>query len=177
MSRYVSEAKIRRAAEKLLGDASAEGPPVEVDDIARSLGARVVRDALEADLSGVLHIVDGTPRIAVNSAQSRARQRFTVAHELGHFVLHGSQTFVDRHSHFVFRRDQKAASGNDREEIQANMFAAEILMPRDWLLHDAGDVAFDMGDDDALRELARRYGVSQLAMAFRIANLRLTAVR
>ena len=175
MTRYISEAKIRRAAEGLLADAGADGPPVRVGDIARSMGARIVLEALETDLSGVLHVVDGTPLIAVNSAQSGARQRFTVAHELGHFVLHGPQTFVDRR--FVFRRDQKAATGTDREEIQANMFAAEILMPRDWLLRDAGDLGFDMGDDDALRELARHYAVSQSAMAFRLANLQLTTAR
>ena len=173
MSRYISEAKVRHAAEKVLSDAGAQGPPVVLDDIARRRGARVVRDALETDLSGVLHMVDGTPLIAVNSAHSQARQRFTIAHEVGHLVLHGPQTFVDRR--FVFRRDQKAATGSDREEIQANMFAAEVLMPRDWLLSDVGDTGFDMGGDDALRKLARRYGVSQSAMAFRLANLRLTA--
>ena len=130
-------------------------------------------EALNTNLSGVLHIVVGTPLIAVNSSHSRPRQQFTVAHELGHLTLHGAQTFVDRH--FVFRRDQRTATGTDRDEIQANMFAAELLMPRDWLLRDAGDREFDMGDDDALSKLARRYGVSQSAMAFGLANLRLTA--
>ena len=117
----------------------------------------------------MLHVVEETPVIAVNSSHAGTRQRFTIAHELGHLTLHGTQTFVDRH--FVFRRDQKAATGNDREEIQANMFAAELLMPREWLVSDAGEHGFDIGEDEGLAELARRYGVSQSAMLFRLANL------
>ena len=169
MASFISEAKIRRESQRLLSGANVEDPPVSVDAIARSVGARVVLEALDTDLSGVLHIVDGTPLIGVNSSHSKTRQRFTIAHELGHLTLHGEQTFVDRR--FVFLRDQRAASGSDREEIQANMFAAELLMPQAWLSSDIGEDGFDFGDDDALGELARRYGVSQSAMAFRLVNL------
>ena len=172
MASFISEAKIRRESEGLLARADVGAPPVPVDTLARFVDARVVLEAFDTDLSGVLHIVDGTPVIGVNSSHSKARQRFTIAHELGHLTLHGPQTFVDRR--FVFRRDQKAASGSDRQEIQANMFAAELLMPKAWLRRDIDDQGFDFGDDDALGELARRYGVSQSAMAFRLANLGLS---
>ena len=171
MVAFISAEHIRARTEKLLSSAGVARPPVSVEKIARSVGARVVRDALDTDLSGVLHVVDGKPLIAVNSRHARTRQRFTIAHELAHLNLHGDQTFVDRH--FVFRRDQKAATGNDREEIQANMFAAELLMPKEWLVADLEDKALDIGDDDALGELARRYDVSQSAMLFRLANLEL----
>lgn len=169
MVKFMPEEEIRAAAEELLARVGAETPPVPVEDIARSVGARVVLEALDTDLSGVLHVVEETPLIAVNSSHPGTRQRFTIAHELGHLSLHDMQTFVDRD--FVFRRDQKAASGNDREEIQANMFAAELLMPREWLVEDAGEHGFEIGEDDELSELARRYGVSQSAMLFRLANL------
>ena len=87
--------------------------------------------------------------------------------------------FVDRD--FVFRRGQKAAAGSDHEEIQANMFAAELLMPRNWLERDVGEKDIDAAgraaiSDDAVVRLARQYGVSQAAMAFRPANLGLAAL-
>ena len=56
------------------------------------------------------------------------------------------------------------------------MFAAELLMPRDWLLADVGELGIDAAGDEAVGNLARRYGVSQSAMAFRLVNLGLAAL-
>ena len=158
-------------------------PPVPPDSVARAAGVRVVMDSLSAELAGLLRVLDGAPTIVVNSSHGEMRRRFTIAHELGHLSLHGgregSQMFVDRD--FVFRRGQKAAAGSDHEEIQANMFAAEPLMPRDWLERDVGEKDIDAAgraaiSDDAVVRLARQYGVSQAAMAFRLANLGLAAL-
>lgn len=171
---FIPEATIRQSAEDMLSEADVRGPPVPVGRVARFVGARVVLEALDSDLSGVVHLVNGDPMIVANSTQAQTRQRFTIAHELGHLCLHGGQTFVDRR--FVFRRNQTTATGTDREEMQANMFAAELLMPKDWLRRDVGTEGFDIGDDEALMDLARRYGVSQSAMLFRLANLRLADV-
>lgn len=174
MASFIPAETIRCKAESLLAKAGIEKPPVPARLVARVAGVRVVYEALGTDLSGVLHIVGDVPLIAVNSTQSSVRQRFTIAHELGHYRLHGPQTFVDRQ--FVFRRGQKSAAGIDREEIQANMFAAELLMPRDWLAQEFEDGGLDVGDDEALNDLARRYGVSQSAMLYRLINLDLTTL-
>ena len=183
MASFIPEATIRQRAEGLLASASIKGPPIPTGSVARAAGARVVMDSLSTELSGLLQLLDGAPTILVNSSHGETRRRFAIAHELGHLSLHrsrgGSQMFVDRG--FVFRRGQKAATGSDREEIQANMFAAELLMPRDWLVQDVGEKGIDAAGraaigDDAVAELARRYGVSQAAMAFRLANLGLAAL-
>ena len=175
MASFIAEATIRQKARDLLDAADVRHPPVPTDSIADAAGVRVVTDRLSGELSGLLRVLDGVPTIVVNSAHGSARRRFTIAHELGHLRLHqdgeGSQMFVDRD--FVFRRGQKAAAGSEREEIQANMFAAELLMPTDWLIQDAGETDID---DDAVARLAQRYGVSQAAMAFRLANLGLAAL-
>ncbi len=62
---------------------------------------------------------------------STVRQRFTIAHELGHFFLHraSSTVFVDAAP--IFFRDESSSNGSQREEIEANAFAAELLMPED----------------------------------------------
>ena len=183
MASFIPEATIRQKAQDLLAAASIDRPPVPPDSVARAADVRVVMDSLSAELSGLLRVLDGAPTIVVNSSHGEMRHRFTIAHELGHLSLHGgregSQMFVDRD--FVFRRGQKAAAGSDREEIQANMFAAELLMPRDWLERDVGEKDIDAAgraaiSDDAVVRLARQYGVSQAAMAFRLANLGLAAL-
>ena len=63
--------------------------------------------------------------IVINENRCRARKRFTIAHEIGHAVLnHFSISFSDGQS----------LNGNSWQEVQANAFAAELLMPRDFLL-------------------------------------------
>ena len=140
MASFIPEATIRQKAQDLLAAASIDRPPVPPDSVARAAGVRVVMDSLSAELSGVLRVLAGAPTIVVNSSHGEMRRRFAIAHKLGHRSLHGgregSQMFVDRD--FVFRRGQKAVAGSDREEIQVNMFAAELLMPRAWLERDVG---------------------------------------
>ncbi len=64
--------------------------------------------------------------------------------------------------------------GEQPSEIEANAFAAELLMPVSFLKRDLeeGDDAVDLSDDDALKSLAAKYRVSVTAMTFRLANLR-----
>src|SRR5207247_3101306 len=108
--------------------------------------------------------------IGVNSPHAPVRQRFTIAHELGHAVLHAREGI---HLDQAFRlrfRDQTSAMAIDPEEIDANSFAAELLMPADevqaWL-----SAGIDMNDDQAVRRVARHFGVSQQAMTYRVVNL------
>ena len=75
----------------------------------------------------------GEPPTGVNSLHAPVRQRFTIAHELGHAVLHAREGI---HLDQAFRlrfRDQTSAMAIDPEEIDANSFAAELLMPADEL--------------------------------------------
>lgn len=112
--------------------------------------------------------------IGVNSLDAPARQRFTIAHELGHMLLHGKQQdmFIDRSHAVVFRRAGKSDQ-SERREIEANGFAAEILMPRDFLLADwENEKNIDGFDAEALiAKLARRYQVSSQAMTIRLTVL------
>jgi len=70
-----------------------------------------------------------------------------------------------------FMRDAKSATGTDKIEIEANQFAAELLMPEAILLKEIQREAFDIDDEAPLEELARKFRVSKQAMGHRIQNI------
>lgn len=166
----------RSTARDLLEKMEVREPPVDPIEIARLLGIRVVNvDPPEEGVSGFLIREDpdtGEPVIGVNRFHSALRRRFTVAHELGHFLLdHVGDWHVD--DMMISYRDDLSSAGEHAPEIEANQFAASLLMPGDWLKKSFRDGPFDLGDDEKLSELASRYRVSTQAMTFRLVNLRL----
>lgn len=123
------------------------------------------------EISGLLIRKQKMVVIAVAQEQPEQRQRFTIAHELGHLLLHdGIEVRVDKHFR-VNLRSSASSKAEDVEEIEANAFAAELLMPRDFLLRDARKLTLDIEDEEQIAALARRYEVSRQAMTFRLMNL------
>lgn len=164
---------IRQVVERLLEMHAKGRPPTRIDLIARACGAKIAYVPAEAGLSGFLLRRPGAEGviIGINQADTLTRQRFTIAHELGHFFLHAPEELhVDRASS-VFLRNLKSSEGVDEKEMEANLFAAELLMPREWLQSDLTQMGhFDVGSESQLRELARRYEVSPQAMTIRLMN-------
>ncbi|MEC5168553.1 Zn-dependent peptidase ImmA (M78 family) [Glaciihabitans sp. GrIS 2.15] len=135
--------------------------PVDPYRIAESMGVRVYTATLGPQRSGYLDIeAMGGPVIYVNEAHSPSRNRFTCAHELGHFVDATNRSLPPR----AFDRDERASRGTDSDEIYANRFAAALLMPK---------IAIQRLVADGLNaeELARRFNVSLSAMELRLRNL------
>ena len=167
---------IRQNAQQLLDDLGIAGPPVPVHRIARHVGAVIVRvPAGGREIDGFLLREDGRVVIGVNQDQAKVRQRFTIAHELGHLRLHeGSPVHVD--SGFRVRlRDAVSSQGTNQEEIEANRFAAELLMPVAFLARELEHRAFDLADGSQLTDLARLFGVSAQALAIRLGALGYTS--
>ena len=160
----------QRAAADLLTKHRVCDAPVPVTDLARAVGATLRVGPLEQELSGFLLRRGTTAIIGVNALHPRSRQRFTVAHEIGHLLLHQDMTeHVDRGISFYFR-DERSSQAAIRQEIDANQFAAELLMPRpmiDALVRETVDVH----DDDLLEELAAHFDVSVQALTYRLTNL------
>ncbi len=155
----------------LLERAGVIGPPVPVERLARMLGATVRYEPFDGELSGLLYKEDGRATIGVNALHAKARQRFTIAHELGHLLLHERDDLhIDRHFR-IRHRDEVSAQGTDDAEMAANAFAAALLMPADMLAADLVGQALDLEDDVAIRRLATRYRVSLQALVFRLTNL------
>lgn len=167
-----NRARIKRGVQDLLATPGAEARPVPVNLIARARGIEVVFQPVkndEEDVSG-FYFRDGDRRvIGVNSNHPLARQRFTIAHELGHHVLHDSEGL---HLDQAFRlRDSRSSMAIDPGEIAANKFAAELLMPEDEVLDLVMKSPVDLNSEVEIGTLARHFGVSAQAFMYRLANL------
>ena len=172
----VRRKRIRGLARELLKQAGVTEPPVPVVEITRMQGLQIrLSSSKDSNISGLLFLRSPKPTIGVNAVHHENRQRFTIAHELGHFLLHrfDSEGIHVDHSFPVKLRDDLSSEGVDSEEREANLFAAELLMPVDFLQRELKDKTLvDLEDDAFLQDLARSYQVSPQAMIFRLANLR-----
>lgn len=148
-------------------------PPINVAELARRLGVLVQLKQAEEELSGfLLRDIDGHKAlIGVNSEHHPNRQRFTIAHELGHLLLHeGEPIHVDRGLK-INLRNEAASQGILLEEKEANLFAAELLMPSHFIRKDLQEkTALDLEQD--IQTLADSYQVSTQAMMYRLAYLK-----
>lgn len=165
----VSVRQAERDATKLLQSwLASEGPthlPVDPFAVARSLGITVRFAKLPPDESGNVVIPsNGGAVITLNEYDAPVRQRFTCAHEIGHYRRRqahpglGKQTFIDY-------RDTLAGLGQDPEEIYANQFAAALLMPAAFVQR-----RFAV-EGKTGQELASEFGTSVQAMNLRLRNL------
>lgn len=163
--------KIRAEATRILKEHRIKRPPVPVDEIAEALGARVSYSPFDGELAGMLVRGDEQIVIGVNSLHHTNRQRFTIAHECGHLRLHkGTGIHIDR-SFRVNRRDDVSSQAIDPDEIEANRFAAELLIPYEMIMTDLLEHFIDVEDEEEIKALARKYQVSVQAMTHRITNL------
>jgi len=169
----VRRRKIRELVETILREAKVTEAPVPVWEIARAKGARIAVDSLEGDMSGFFFRDSNQKVIGVNTQHASVRQNFTIAHELGHLLLHDQEELhVDRAFPTVRLRDDVSSKGVDDAEKEANLFAAELLMPHKLLQSDlAGRTPLDLYDENFVPELATKYGVSVQAFMFRLQYL------
>jgi predicted transcriptional regulator len=160
--------EIERRARRLVHTAGFLAPPVDPDKVARHLGIAVQRADLGPDCAGVLVRKAETALIGVHWAHHPNRQRFSLAHELGHHQLHTGGRYIDRDTSIRYRRQEPQA---EREEHEANWFAGALLMPRGWLRHAFLARPFRAGDEAAIADLAARFQVSPQAMSIRLSSL------
>ena len=169
--------KIRSVAIELLnrlGISSAQS--IDVERIAQELNATIDSKPL-GEISGVLLRREGQIIIGVNSTHHDKRRRFTIAHEIGHLLLHNHNSLYVDKIFPVRLRDATSSEASDRDEIEANAFAAELLMPL-FMLENEPELqrqVIDYEKGDIIDTLADRYKVSSQAMTFRLINLGLIA--
>jgi Zn-dependent peptidase ImmA (M78 family) len=114
---------------------------------------------MDPEQSGKMKHINGKWIMSINSRHNKKRQKFTIAHELGHYLLHKDKDieYIDT----TFFRNKELNS----VEYLANEFAAKLLMPENRVRH-----AIDSGDKN-IGHLAERFGVSASAMKYRIISL------
>jgi Zn-dependent peptidase ImmA (M78 family) len=145
--------------------------PVPVELIAEREGIEVVRVMAGWNESGFLMRQAGSaPVIGINRKNSPKRQRFTIAHELGHWRLHKGKPLIVDQSVMVNKRDNISSEASDFEEIQANQFAAALLMPETLVRRIAESSAF-RSREDLISRLSAEFDVSADSMTWRLVNL------
>ena len=155
-----------RAARALRFELGLGYAPIDIYDVIAQRGvALAFRDLGEDDGRYVFHAGQGL--IIVNSTCGQAsRQRFTAAHELGHHELHRFSEDDETPTYLVDRNIYE--TGGDRREVEANAFAAAILLPTEALKAEfptRGKVEIEQ-----VTEIMRRYGVSLKTAVFRLHN-------
>jgi Zn-dependent peptidase ImmA (M78 family) len=163
--------KARLRARKLLDEQGITEAPVDVESLARSQGVVVRFEELEDRISGILVRKGERVYAAINKLHHPNRQRFTIAHELGHFLLHPNSPTVFVDDALVYFREDDTSSASDAREVEANVFAAAVLMPKALLERDIKGRFIDAFDDSALRSLVQKYKVSQQALLIRLTRL------
>lgn len=174
----ISMRKIELRASQIASKLNDKGKKhIDVNDIAIKLGIQVSEHDLGPNVSGVLYIDKGKGVIGYSKHESEVRRRFTIAHEIGHFILHrlDNELFVDKMEFKALYRDDKSSTGDIKQEREANAFAAALLMPKERVIEELNKMIFDLADEkgDAIKKLSDTFKVSSQAMMYRISNLNL----
>lgn len=140
--------------------------PVDLSAMARAFGVPVKAATLGPGISGEIRPngPDGYI-IRVNRHDSPGRQRFTVAHELAHFLLHKQYIGTGITDDALYRSNQSS-----RIEAEANRLAADIVMPTTPVRQAAEELS-RAGVVDLSTALAERFGVSTAAMSIKLAGV------
>ncbi len=143
--------------------------PVDVEKVARELGATVVRQPTDDDVSGMLLRRDGQAVIGLNASLGSVGERFTLAHLVGHLKIHRRRDLIldgtVRHRH-----GNLTCMPTDREEAEANRFAGTLLMPEGAVRRAAREADFGTAAQ-LVGLLAPRFEVSASVMSYRLMGL------
>ena len=138
--------------------------PVRIGEIALKLGLSVKISTLDVGISGLIKPIEGASnfKIIVNKHEPNYRKRFTLAHEVAHFLLHKELIGDGLRDNILYR-----SKLSDAREAEANRLASDILMPRDkiktWMDQNSG-----IRNADAASRLAEYFDVSDDAMRIRL---------
>jgi len=163
----LSERRPGEAAEKILEFTRIKEPPISPGQVSKELNVPVFYWDFPDEVSGIFVSEDETTCIGVNQDHSSVRQKFTIAHELGHLVYqNGNELCVD------FKDTEMTTPDLDdkqrKEETKANQFAASLLMPMEWIKKD-----FLKYGAEGLLFLSQRYEVSEQSLWYRLHSLKL----
>jgi Zn-dependent peptidase ImmA (M78 family) len=171
---------IEAKAFELIQNCKITSPPVDVEKIAKSISLTVFPYDL-GEVSGALIIENNQAYIGYNPSHNHKRKRFTIGHEIGHYCLHcvaknetiiKDQLFVDKDFIVKYRNANNYSYTEQKQEQQANAFAAALLMPVKFIKKELCDKKNALLDENALIDhLADCFDVSVPAMTFRLENM------
>lgn len=144
-----------------------EDLPINLDSILKRFGFTHQKLNLDNDVSGALIINENAKLICTNANDSEKRERFSIAHELGHYFIHHIQD-LELTKSATYLRDKLSSTGVNDKEIEANYFAACLLMPEEKIKE---LVNFNISFDKNVEKLSKDFNVSETAMAIRLNKL------
>jgi Zn-dependent peptidase ImmA (M78 family) len=159
--------EIESRATQILREHGLFSIPIDPVTLANNIGIRVNNAVFSDDnLSGLIAKRGSNVSILVNKSDPPYRKRFTIAHELGHHFLHllSDGEFVDNKVDLF--RDTEGGDQSKKTEVQANQFAAALLMPSEL-------VKIEYKKNNDISDLAKKFNVSEDAMGYRLQRLRL----
>ncbi len=151
----------RKVLERYLGEV-----PVKLGAIAKDLGIEVKVSSLPLNVSGQISKNGSRYEIKINRHESRQRQRFTLAHELAHFLLH--RDIIDSMGGKLTDNVLYRSGASESIEYEANRLASQIVMPEQ-ALQSAVSLYGENLSETTVELLAEQFGVSKAAMEIRVA--------
>ncbi len=181
MSKQISNSRVKQITDiafQLVSDANILKAPININLIVKSSGITLEETDLGEDMSGLLLIHDNSAVIAYSSRQGSQRKRFTIAHELGHYMLHrelnADTVFLDKDFIVKYRSNKLYSEVEIRQEQEANAFAAALLMPKEFIFDELNKESLkSLHESELIERLASIFEVSVPAMTFRLTNLNL----
>ena len=155
---------VKLKADQVLKENFINNPPIDVYEIAKNEGLDIeIKDFGDEfnNISG--YIKPELRKIFVNSRDSENRKKFTIAHELGHWILHKEKLESEPEKYAVLYRIPLGRAQDDPIEQEANYFAANLLVPEEMLI-----ARRDKKTED---ELAREFHVSRDVIGYRLSDL------
>ena len=138
--------------------------PIKLGTLAKRLGVKVLLSTLPRGTSGQIGQENGEFVIRINRHEAKHRQRFTLAHELAHFLLHRDRIEADGGwSENVLLRSGQPAN----VEYEANRLASDLIIPSELLFEAIAEYSGPM-TSEVIEDLARRFGVSTAAMEIKL---------
>lgn len=164
-----SRRKIQQMAYSLISEYTA--PPIPIKDVIKGLGIKLLPYDMDDGVSGILMIEKDNSTIGYSKSEGAERQRFTMAHELGHYMLHRhGDLFIDKEFKTMYRPSSSTPS-TEWQEWEANEFAACVLMPEHLVKAEMEEIQMDYDDNQWISKLAKKFKVSPSAMSIRVARL------
>lgn len=143
--------------------------PIDLDKLAGELGVMVVRQPTETDVNGMLIRREGQDAIGLNDNHPHEAQRFALAHAIGHHQIHARRDLILDVAN-RYRLGKLASMPTDREEVEANRFAATLLAPEPIVRKMAAEADFQTARE-LVDLLAPRFEMTERAMSYRLMAL------
>lgn len=155
---------VKQKVEQVLLENFITNPPIDVYEIAKNEGLEIeIKDFGDKfnNISG--YIKPEIRTIFVNSRDPENRRKFTIAHELGHWILHKDKLESEPEKYAILYRIPLGRPQDDPIEQEANWFAANLLVPEEMLAVRRGGKTEE--------QLAIEFHVSRDVIGYRISDL------